>query len=83
VEKVSKDAIAELYGDEVSFASYNLDTEAGKNKAEKLGVSGQTLLIVADNQKVNITNEAFMNARGQADKLRAIIKEKIDGLMNE
>lgn len=81
VENVSKDAVAELYGDKVSFTGYNLEDEAGKTKGDELEVSGQTLLIVAGNTKINITNEGFMNARSNPDKLKAIIKEKIDPLL--
>lgn len=81
VGSVSKEAVNELYGDKVSFADYNLDEEAGKKIGKKLKVSGQTLLIVAGDTQINITNEGFMNARKNPDKLKAIIKEKIDPLL--
>ncbi|MBN1116187.1 MAG: hypothetical protein JXA77_03215 [Bacteroidales bacterium] len=81
VESVSKDAIAELYGEKVSFAGYNLDEKAGEEKGKELAVSGQTLLIVAGDTKINITNEGFMNARSNPDKLKQIIKENIDPLL--
>jgi len=81
VESVSKEAVAEFYGDKVEFAGYNLDEEAGETKGRELGVSGQTLLIVAGNTKINVTNEGFLNARSNPDKLKAIIKEKIDPLL--
>lgn len=81
VESVSKEAVAELYGNKVAFAGYNLEEEAGKAKGKELEVSGQTLLIVAGDTKINITNEGFMNARSNPDKLKAIIKEKIDPLL--
>ena len=78
VESVSKEVIAEFYGEEVSFADYNLDEQKGKDKGTELAISGQTLLIVAGDSKINITNEAFLNARSNPDKLKQIIKEKID-----
>lgn len=81
VESVSKEAVAELYGDKVSFAGFNLEEENGKQKGEQLGVSGQSLLIVSGDTKINITNEGFMNARSNPDKLKQIIKEKIDPLL--
>lgn len=81
VEDVSKDAVAELYGDKVSFEEYNLDEEAAKAKADELEVSGQSLVIVSGDTKINITNEAFMNARTNPEKLKQIIKEKIDPLL--
>jgi predicted membrane-bound dolichyl-phosphate-mannose-protein mannosyltransferase len=81
VEDVAKEAIEEYYGDDVFFVSYNLDEDEGKQKAEEIGVSGQTLIIVSGENKINITNEAFMNARSNPDKLKEIIKEKIDPLV--
>ncbi len=81
VEKVSRETVADLYGDKVSFTDFNLDEEKGKQKGEQLGVSGQTLLIVNGDNRINITNEGFMNARSNPDKLKQIIKEKIDPLL--
>ena len=81
VESVSKEAVAELYGGKVTFTGYNLDEDAGERKGKELDVSGQTLLIVAGETKINITNEGFMNARSNPEKLKAIIKEKIDPLL--
>lgn len=81
VESVSKEAVAELYGDKVSFTGYNLDEEAGQEKGKELQISGQTLLIVSGDTKIDITNEGFMNARSNPEKLKAIIKEKIDPLL--
>ncbi len=81
VEDVTKEAIKELYGDDVSFMAFNLEESDGSQKAELLGVSGQTLLIASDDTKINITNEGFMNARTNPEKLKEIIKEKIDPLL--
>ncbi|NJK87054.1 MAG: hypothetical protein HC906_14855 [Bacteroidales bacterium] len=81
VESVSKEAVAELYGNKVTFACFNLDEEIGQSKGKELEVSGQTLLIVAGDTKINITNEGFLNARNNPEKLKAIIKEKIDPLL--
>ncbi len=81
VENVSKEAVAELYGDKVVFSDFNLEEEKGRQKGEQVGVSGQTLLIVSGDTKINITIEGFMNARSNPDKLKQIIKEKIDPLL--
>jgi len=80
VEDVTKEAIEEYYGDDIFFKSYNLDEADGKEKAEEIGISGQTLIIVSGENKMNITNEGFMNARTNPEKLKQIIKEKIDSL---
>jgi len=81
IESVSKEAVAELYGEKVSFTSYNLDETEGKEKGEEVGVSGQTLLIVSGDTKTNITNEGFMHARSNPEKLKEIIKTNIDPLL--
>ena len=81
VQNVSKKAVAGLYGDKVSFMDFNLDEEKGKQKGEQLEVSGQTLLIVSGDTKINITNEGFLNARSNPEKLKQIMKEKIDSLL--
>ena len=81
VEEVSKTSIAELYGETVTFSGYNLDEPESAKKAEELEVSGQTLLIVSGDAKINITNDGFMYARSNPEKLKQIIKEKIDPLI--
>jgi hypothetical protein len=81
IQAVTKEAITEYYGDKVVFTELNLDEDAGKIKSKALDVSGQTLLIVSDDSKINITNEGFMYARSNPDKLKQIIKEKIDAII--
>jgi len=65
----------------ITFESVNIEQPENKPLADKLGVSGQTLLIVKGKKKVNITNEGFMYAVVRPDRFRDIINEKVDGLM--
>ena len=81
VETESKDIVEELYDEKVTFLAYNLEEKDGKEMAGKLGVSGQTLLIVSGETRINITNEGFINARSNPEKLKQIIKDKIDPLL--
>jgi len=81
VEAESKVILDELYRDKVAFSAYNLEETDGKEIAGELGVSGQTLLIVSGQTRINITNEGFINARTNPEKLKQIIKEKIDPLL--
>jgi hypothetical protein len=81
VENESKKAVEELYGGKVGFTSYNLEEPSGEQKGKELGVSGQTLLIVTADARINITNEGFMYARSNPGKLKEIIKDKIDPLL--
>lgn len=82
VEAEAKADIENLYGGKVTFQSINLDEDSGKALAEKLQIAGQTLLIVKGDTKINITNEGFMYARSNPEKFKAIIKEKVDPLVN-
>lgn len=86
VEAEAQKNIETLYAEQlksgkISFQSINLDDDSSKAIAEKLGISGQTLLIVCGDQKINITNDGFMNARSNPDKFKQIMKEKIDKLL--
>jgi hypothetical protein len=81
VEKESKNIVEELYAEKVTFLAYNLEEKDGKAKAGELGVSGQTLLIVSGETRINVTNEGFLNARSNPEKFKQIMKEKIDPLL--
>jgi hypothetical protein len=86
VEAEAQKNIETLYAEQlksgkISFQSINLDDDSSKAIAEKLGIAGQTLLIVSDDQKINITNDGFMNARSNPEKFKQIMKEKIDKLL--
>lgn len=81
VEAEAKADIQSLYNGDVSFQVINLDDESSKAIAEKLNISGQTLLIVKGNEKINLTNEGFLYAVNNPVKFKSIIKEKVDGLL--
>lgn len=81
VEAEAKKDLESLYGEKVNFQAINLEDDASKAIAEKLKISGQTLLIVKGDKKINLTNEGFMYARNNPEKFKTIIKEKVDGLL--
>jgi hypothetical protein len=86
VEAQARQDIEMLYPERVkagkmSFQSINLDDASSKAIAEKLRISGQTLLLVKGNQQINITNEGFLYAVSKPEKLKSIIKTKVDGLL--
>ncbi len=87
VEAEAKLDVETLYPDfvktgDLSFTSLNLEEEKGKLIAGKLGVSGQTLLLVKGESKIDITNEGFLYARTNPVKFKKIIKEKMDQLLD-
>jgi len=86
IEAQAKENLETLYPEQVNegiitFTSINIEEEDGKAIADKLGVSGQALLLVKGEQKINLTNEGFMYAVAKPEKLKEIIKEKVDGLL--
>lgn len=64
----------------ITFQSVNLDDAASKPLADRLGVTGQTLLLVRGEQKINITNEGFLYAVAKPEKFNEVIREKVDFL---
>ena len=81
VEAEAKKNLESLYGVKVTFQAINLEDDANKAIVEKLKISGQTLLLVKGDTKINVTNEGFMYAKSNPEKFRTIIKEKVDGLL--
>ena len=65
----------------MGFTSLNLEEEDGKEMAQSLQVSGQTLLIVKGETRVNLTSEGFMNARTNPTKFHEILRAEIDKLL--
>jgi hypothetical protein len=86
VEEQTKRDIEILYPRQVkdgtiSFKALNLEEPDGKTLGEKLKISGQTVLIVSGNKKINLTNEGFLYVQSNPDKYKNIIKQKIDNLL--
>jgi len=86
IEANAKENLETLYPNQfkqglITFQSVNLEEAPTRHLAEKLGVSGQTLLIVKGDKKINLTNEGFMYAVVKPEKFKEIINEKVDGLL--
>lgn len=82
VEEVTKSALDEYYPEQmksgtVTFQSLNIEDDTNESLAKELKVSGQTLLIVVDGKKKDLTNDAFMYARTNPDKLKEKIQKAI------
>ncbi len=86
VEDETQVALKKLYPKEfndgdIVFLTINLEDEENKALAEKLLVSGQSLLIVRGDQKVDLTDDGFKYARSSPEKLHASIKAAIDPML--
>jgi hypothetical protein len=85
VEENARKAVETLYPNEVksgeySFTSLNLDEASAKEVADKLGVGGQTLLVIRGDKKIDITSSAWFAAH-DPDKMKAEIKSGIDKVL--
>ncbi len=80
VEEVTKETLAEKYGESVSFQSINRDEEKDHPLIKKYKVSGQTLLVIKGDKVENLTNVAFLNARTNPEKLKSKIVEVVESL---
>ena len=82
VEEVTKTALNEYYPEQVkagivTFQSLNIEDGENESIVKELHISGQTLLIIADGKKKDLTNDAFMYARSNPDKLKEKIHKAI------
>jgi hypothetical protein len=82
VEKVSRHTLEEKYGSKVAFISINREEESEHPLIEKHQINWQTLLVVKGDQAINLTNEAFLNARTKPEKLKQLITNTIEELLN-
>jgi len=81
VEAQAKADIESLYSGKITFKAVNLDEASSKEIADKLGISGQTLMVVKGDKQIILTNEGFMYATTNPAKLKSIIKQKVDKLI--
>jgi hypothetical protein len=85
VEENARNAVEALYPNEVktgeySFTSLNLDEASTKEVADKLGVGGQTMMVVSGDKKFDITSAVWMAAH-DIDKMKVEIKTGIDKVL--
>ena len=83
VEAQAKADIESLYSGKIPFKAVNLDEASSKAIADRLRISGQTLLVVKGDKQIILTNEGFMFATTNPAKLKSIIKQKVDKLLAE
>lgn len=88
VENVTKETLQASYtekmeNNEITFLSVNLDEENSKAIAEKIGVSAQALLVVSGDKKIDLTNDGFMHAKNNPEKLKVKIEETINAILEE
>jgi hypothetical protein len=85
VEENARKAVGALYPNEVkagaySFTALNLDEANTKVIADKLGVGGQSLLLVRGDKKIDITSAAWLSAH-DLEKMKVEIKSGIEKVL--
>lgn len=65
---------------EITFMSVNLEEEANSTLIDLYQVSGQSLILVCDDEKIDLTDKAFLNALTKPEKLRKLVKESVEKL---
>ncbi len=86
VEDETKKALNELYpekmkSDEISFKSIDMDEKEGEELSKAMEISGQTLIFIKSDKKIDLTNEGFLYAVSTPEKLKSKIKETVDELI--
>ena len=80
VERISSEALEDMYGAKIKLKSVNLDDKSSEELVKKLGVDGQSLLFVNGTKKVDLTIDGFMYAQSDPDKFRQKIKTTVESL---
>ncbi len=83
VENESKEALKELYpaqykSGKVTFKAVNLDENGSKELVKKCRAEGQQLLVICGTKRFDLTEQGFMYAKNNPDKLKQVIKSTID-----
>lgn len=85
VENQTQAALKEYFNDKVeagtiTFFTINIDDENNEALIDTYEISGQSLLVISGDKKVDLTNDAFMYVRSKPEKYRKIVKKTIEGL---
>jgi len=86
VETESAQILKQLYAKEiktgkVKFISINLDKKESKIPAKRCKADGQSLLVISGNKRIDLTEEGFMYARSNPEKLKQAIKQAVDAVL--
>ena len=65
----------------VVFRSLNIEEKDAEADAARVKATGQCLLIVSGDNRIDLTSEGFMFARSKPEKLKEEIKKAIDPLL--
>lgn len=80
VEKVAKEVISEMYGENsnVKFQALSTNDKANEQLVEKYEITWNGLIVTKGNDNINITQQAFANAVNNPQALKDLIKSEVD-----
>jgi hypothetical protein len=86
VENVARDAVKELYPADaekgtVVFRTLNIEDKSSEAEAKRVNATGQCLLVVSGDTRIDLTSDGFMYARNSPEKLKEEIKKAVDPLL--
>ena len=81
VESVTQEVVKTYKQEEVSFFAINREEETDHPIIQKFKVTGQKLLLVKGEKMVDLTNDAFLNARTKPEKLKEILNKNLKKLI--
>jgi hypothetical protein len=86
VENQTQIALKEYFSDRVeagtiTFFTVNIEEESNETLIDTYEISGQSLLVISGDEKVDLTNDAFMYVRSKPEKYRKLVKKTIEGLI--
>ena len=64
--------------DVLEFKSMNSENSLNKKLVKEFLVSGSALIIVKGEEKIDLTNQAFLYARKQPEKFKTILRAALD-----
>jgi hypothetical protein len=74
---------AMLKDSSLTFSSVNIDEAVNAPLVEKCKAEGQSLLIFSDTTRIDLTDNAFMNAVNAPDKFQESIKSALDKFLKK
>lgn len=86
VETETLKSIQQLYPEQfkkglITFKSLNLDEKTSEALAQKCKAEGQALLVISTNKRVDLTEQGFMYAKSQPEKLKEELNKVIQPLL--
>ncbi len=86
VETETLKSIQQLYPEQfkkglITFKSLNLDEKTSEALAQKCKAEGQALLVISTSKRVDLTEQGFMYAKSQPEKLKEELNKVIQPLL--